>query len=933
MSSVECFLNNFIGTEPDCKELEIVFKCLVEACSDGIFVYNMQAKTIWFSPEWKNMLGYEDEELTNELDTWKKLIHPEDEKRSWALLEDYIEGKVKSFCIEQRYYHKQGGMKIIRARASAYRDDSGLVKFVVGTHEDLTSILETNQSVEEQHKLTEITLLNSEIGTWEWDLINNKVKVSEVVFNQIGVPHNVWVPSKVFYKHVVKEDYKPFVRMVKKAIKDVDEKISYSFRWIDKSGKIVYIQLKGLIKRDCNNNALMIIGSISNITDERLVQNELSEIKEMYELALNSSSIGIWDTDLKTGNVKVSGNAFKLLGDGIVNKIVPSEEWIKLIHPDDVESVVQVHQNYLAGIGEYKDVKYRLKTSDDKYLWMSASAKAFYDDTGEPYRLTGSCTCIHSLVEKEEQLSKALSNAEKANSAKSEFLANMSHEIRTPVNAIVGLSDILMEEYLTASQLNYCKSMQQSARSLMNLVSDVLSISKIESGVLEIEKIPTNLQELLQDLYTMFGHSYKRKELLLIINYDKSLPENIVSDPVKLRQILTNLLSNAEKFTDKGNIKLTMKKVVENTTEYLEITVADTGIGIAEEKLATLFSKFVQADASTTRRYGGTGLGLAICKGLVELLGGSIIVQSEVDKGTIFTVKLPYISYQKERSLPEVFSTIHLCSIFNCSEMIKSLDENVFNSIYCSEKNYSDEILASMVATFESSNKQNIILFIPKDVDRRYVLFTEKFKNLFSEKSNVKAKVILYGTPKRNVSTRDINGTTIDNILDYPILPHKFELVIENTLKETTYQTLLNNTERLKEECPQLSSCRVLVAEDNVTNRLVAEKHLMSLGCSVDMVENGKECIEMLLEKEYDIIFMDCQMPVLDGYAATREIRELACDDKRNIPIVALTANALEDDRKKCLESGMTDYISKPFKKADILKKLKCYLVDNNKAA
>jgi signal transduction histidine kinase/DNA-binding response OmpR family regulator len=442
-------------------------------------------------------------------------------------------------------------------------------------------------------------------------------------------------------------------------------------------------------------------------------------------------------------------------------------ELLDLVPDEDRANVQAALEPVLRGTSSLYVVQHRVRRRDGTLLWIhSEGGVAQSDPQGRPVRMVGTNRDITQSKRAEQELRIARDAADAANSAKSHFLATMSHEIRTPLNGIIGMTKLMLDEKLPPEVRRHADLIDRSAHSLLSLVNDILDVSKIEAGQMEIERVPFDLHELVQDLATLYRLRATEKSLLFRVRLDPGVPQHVLADPTRLRQVLVNLLGNALKFTSSGWIGLDVKATQEDAAYVLQFTVADTGIGIPPEVQPQLFTRFMQADSSTSRKFGGSGLGLSIVRQLVDLMGGSVEVSSTIGKGSRFTVSIPVLAAEESPA-------------------------------------------ASM------------------------------------------------------------------------------------------WQDL----------APPSRTTRVLIAEDNTTNQVVAFGMLRKLGYEdVSVANDGAEALQMAQQEHYDVILMDCQMPEMDGYEATRRLRQAGCDSA----IIAMTANAIKGDRERCLEVGMNDYLTKP---------------------
>lgn len=517
----------------------------------------------------------------------------------------------------------------------------------------------------------------------------------------------------------------------------------------------------------------------------------LQRAQEWLQLAVESSHVGLWDWDLRTNQAHYSDSWRQLLGyleDGFDGSW---EAWLRILHPDDRPRLSQHFETILADPSRRYDVEFRLRARDGSYRWMLSRATILSDPSGVPYRMIGAHLDIsdrkrteQALASANEELRMAMATAEAASQAKSDFLALMSHEIRTPLNGVVGMSGLLLDTPLNAEQRDYADIVHSSANTLLRIINDLLDFSKIEAGRLELEEIDFDVRRVMEEVADLFTEAAELKRLELRVSAAEDVPQVVRGDPGRLRQIVTNLVHNAIKFTEKGSIRIHVSMDPQGDSGIrLRTAISDTGIGIAPAAQARLFEPFTQADASTTRRYGGTGLGLAICRRLALLMGGAIGVDSREGKGSTFW-------------------------------------------------------------------------------------FTVRMQP--------------------------------------PVLPLREEPQAETPLP--VRPVVVGRT----------PSLRVLVAEDNRVSQLVAIRLLERMGYRADAVGNGREVLEALGRFPYAAVLMDCRMPEMDGFETTRIIRAREAGAARHTPIIALTADAMRQDRERCLATGMDDYLSKPIHPAEL---------------
>ncbi|MBS1827873.1 MAG: response regulator [Acidobacteria bacterium] len=550
------------------------------------------------------------------------------------------------------------------------------------------------------------------------------------------------------------------------------------------------------------------------------------------------------------------------------------------------------------------------------------------------------------LEQKNEELAHALANAREATEMKSRFLANMSHEIRTPMNGIIGMTEFLVATPLTTEQREYATAVKTSADSLLTLINDILDISKIEAGKMRLERLPFDLGLTVEEVAATCAIRARAKGLEFTCASSEDVPHSVVGDPGRVRQVLNNLLGNAIKFTERGKVSL-FTELIGESGEALTVRfmVQDTGIGIANEHKERLFQSFVQGDNSTTRKYGGTGLGLAISKQLVEMMGGEIGFNSERGRGStfFFTIvfeRAPEVAVQPVET-PALSGDRHLQGIkvlVLSSKQSSSGLRQTIQALGC-RVDWMDEPARLQVNLEEAAKAGEAYRFALIDMDLHGVDSGALAATVKYEKSiRETILVAMTASPIRGdgIHLREAGYAAY---LHKPVLaPQIFETFIQamqNQVKSTplapappliTRHTLSESKKKIE------GNPSVLLAEDNIINQRIALRMLQKLGLAADVVNNGKEALDAMERTAYDLILMDCQMPEMDGFEATAEIRRRE-GGNRHTMICALTANAMVGDREKCIDAGMDDYISKPVALVELQNALQRLLYKDEKQA
>ena len=676
----------------------------------------------------------------------------------------------------------------------------------------------------------------------------------------------------------------------------------------------------------------------SEVSSRKEAHRKVTEAKLITELASKVSGLGVWTWDLRTNELTWDENMYRIyqVPVSLVDHQLLYDNWQEALHPEDREGA---EKSLLQAIREKTDWyhEFRLVVKNNKVRFIKAAGTIIFDDDGIPVTMIGGNLDITQLREAQERMEVLKEQSDKNNLAKSQFLANMSHEIRTPMNGVLGITDLLQQTKLTPLQQEYLELIKTSASSLLRILNDILDHSKIEAGMLELSEDHFSLDNKVGDLLKGFAPTAHQKMIELEYNIEASIPDCVYADPMRVGQIIFNLVGNAVKFTQTGEVIVEistnndMKLRSPGDDFILQIAVKDTGVGIPKAKIDTIFEPFGQADNTTTRRFGGTGLGLPIVRQLVYLMGGRLSLESQESIGTLMTVEIP-VKVGDQAMLDHEEGHAHIINSFDFSGITcLAVDDNSINRKWLNNMISSwgckaivagsgEQALALYQSAMEKRDKIDVLII---DKDMPGMDGFSLLERLKGQYKNIPTPVFMLNSSDIAEDLELLRQNEIEHYLLKPVKQSEVFnalteiLQIERPDLQSKSSTELAPPERL---------LNVLVAEDNPINSRLVHDILTYRGHNSSLVFNGKQALEQYKSEDYDLILMDVQMPEMDGLEATSLIRKF--EKHRGIEpikIVGLTAHALSGDREVCLDAGMDDYLTKPIDSARMLTTIESY--------
>ena len=798
------------------------------------------------------------------------------------------------------------------------------------------------------------------LGSWNWDIKKNTLSWSDETYRIFGLqPQQIQANYPAFLNAVHPDDRKKVTQAIEASLAEPNTPYHIEHRVVHPDGSERHVDEVGKVVRDQKGEPIHMLGTVLDISKHKMAESDLSKAntqltnKEALLQAILDNALDAIITIDKDGLINAFNPAAEQLfgyatheaiGQDVAQLIIPTE--LREAHTQ----ALQQHARQTHGLPVVKRrVEVPGKRADGKIIDLQVGLTAIHQDGNIHY-----AGFLQDITDRKQlliSLQDTLEVAETANRAKSEFLANMSHEIRSPMNAIMGMTELVLSSNLSQDQRENLEIVQNSSHNLLGLINDILDFSKIEAGQLTLEKLPFDLRGRVEKSCESLAFQLHKKGVELYCDIDMDIP-SLVGDPLRLNQILVNLVNNAIKFTHQGEVVVRVAKATQQTggkhTIDLHFSVADTGIGIPTDRINDIFQRFTQADGSTTRKYGGTGLGLTISRRLVTMMNGQIWVESEVDKGSVFhfsatlgigqrisskdtlaSKDTPNIGHEQRHHTIE---PTHLAGVRILIGDGNHTGRTIIKKMLChyqanvEETNKVTTVLEALKVAKEKKQPFDIIL-LDHSLSTTAKLESTQWDHALEQEQH---KIMMVHVNTQLGNPRPDHQAKHVDLLKKPVKLHALLNKIDYTLGRAITKDTGKNAESWQNHPPMIP-LRILLVEDLLNNQKLATSILEQAGHYVVLVNHGREALEQLTTEPFDLILMDLHMPEMDGYSATEQIRsgvmQTHCDPQ--IPIIAVTAHAMQIEEKKCLKAGMNGYLRKPYRANELLGIIRPFIKDS----
>jgi PAS domain S-box-containing protein len=900
------------------RESEERFRGTFENAAVGIAHTHPSGRFLRVNEKFCTVVGYPREELLQR--TYQDITHPDDLTASIEVSAAALRGESPGLPLEKRYLRKDGSLVWVELSASLQRNAAGNPDYLIAIVQDVSQRKRLEEALRESEERFRGTFENAAVGIAHADPEGRWLRFNEKFCAIVGHSREELL-QRTYQDITHPDDLAASIDATAALFRGEFPNFGLEKRFVRKDGSPVWAQVFISLQRDAAGVPAYDIGIFHDITERKRLEEALRASEERYRFLIRSIPQKIFTANadgevdyLNQQWTEFTGRSFdQLIGWG----------WTQIIHPEDVEENVRRSQHSI-DTGEPFQVEHRVRRADGVYRWHLRRAVAMRDAEGRVLMWFGSNTDIDDQKQAAEAFKQAKEAAEAANRAKDEFLANVSHEIRTPMNAILGMTELALDTPLTDDQRQCLRTVKSAADNLLGLINDLLDFAKIESGKLELNSADFSLRAAVGDTLRALAARAHRKGLELACNVQQDVPDALLGDAARLRQVLLNLVGNAIKFTEHGEVVVRVEVAEPDGEVGLRFSVSDTGIGIPPDQQERIFRAFEQEDTSTTRRYGGTGLGLTISARLVALMGGTITVDSEPSRGSTFAFtarfgRQPHPPEQPPARLPGLLRGLRVLVVDDNPTNRHILGEWLTG--WRMEPVAVGDGMAALGALWDAVSAGRpypLVLLDARMPDTDGLALAARIR----ERAALSAvRIILLTSDHRPGDSARSRELRID--------AHLLKPLQQDELLETIYRvmsrapgaapTAVEEPAREPAAAPAAAPLHILLAEDDEFSAQLMERLLGRRGHRVRLATNGREALALAAAGVFDLLLLDVHMPELDGFEVAQAIRERERSVRGHLPVIALTARSRKEDRERCLAAGMDDFLTKPIRPAELL--------------
>ena len=913
------------------RESEERFSRLARATNDAVWDWDLGTNKVWWNEGVHTLFGYRVEEDNADPAWWLERVHPQDRDAVEKFFFEVVRGKELTWVDEYRFRSADGSYKDVYDRGYVIRDLDGTATGMIGAMLDITGRKRAEEALRQVNARLDLAVRSSNISIWECDMPDGRIENANLTLI------NVWealgydaatsptdFPS-VFALLFHPDEQASVGNKIEALFSGDGQEYENEYRVRTKGGSTRWHLARGTVLRDSTGTPVRFIGTSADITDLKRAEEALRDSEERFrQLAENVRGVFWLQENEWQRLLYISPVYEEFWGRTCQSLYEHPRSWIESVHPEDRDLVLDHLEQQNRGTST--ETNFRITRPDGSLRWMRCRAFPLKNQSGKVYRVGGLVEDITERRQFEEELRGAKEVAEAANRAKDDFLANVSHEIRTPMNAILGMTELALDTLLTDDQRQYLQTVKSAADNLLGIINELLDFAKIEAGKMELNAADFSLRTELRDTLRALAVRAHKKGLELICEVQPDVPGAVVGDAGRLRQVLLNLVGNAIKFTEAGEVEIRVEVVGDLAPQdvvVLHFTVRDTGIGIPPDKQDSIFRAFEQEDTSTTRKYGGTGLGLTIAARLVAMMGGQITVESEPRRGSTFafTARFGRQAHPSEQLAgrsplvpPILLRDLHVLVVDDNATNRRILEEWLRG--WQMEPAAVGDGLAAMDALWDAvsaGRRYTLVLLDARMPDNDGLALAARIRK---RPELAATRIIL-------LTSGDLPGDW-NRIRELQIDAHLLKPLQQDELLETIYRVMSRGGEapsaagsaRRTEPAPTAAPLRVLVAEDNEFNAKLMQQLLGRRNHQVRLASNGREALALANDQPFDVMLLDIHMPELDGFQVAQAIRERERTTGGRLPIIALTARSQKEDREQCLAAGMDDFLAKPIQPA-----------------